>query len=153
MLKGKTVVVTASTTSEELLRKMNTAKNMGMNIISANDHGESFMKVETSRAVAFMVDDILLYGERMKAKHPEDYVVVGTPQSFEAYGCMLRKDDPQFTKVCRRRFLKVVTSGEAMKIYIKWFLSPIPPKGLNLNFPISKELAEDFKHPNDKAFQ
>ncbi len=152
-LKGKTVVVSAGTTSEELLRKMNTTKNMRMNIISASDHGQSFMTLETGRAVAFMVDDVLLYGERMKAKHPEDFVVVGTPQSYEAYGCMFRKDDPQFKKFVDDVFAKVMTSGEAMKIYHKWFLSPIPPKGSTMNFPISKELADTYKHPNDKAFQ
>jgi glutamate/aspartate transport system substrate-binding protein len=152
-LKGKTVVVTAGTTSEELLGKMNTAQSMKMNIISASEHGQSFMNLETGRAVAFMVDDILLYGERMKAKHPEDYVVVGTPQSFEAYGCMLRKDDPQFKTFVDGVISKIETSGEAMKIYQKWFQSPIPPKGLNLNFPISKEVADTYKHPNDKAFQ
>jgi glutamate/aspartate transport system substrate-binding protein len=152
-LKGKTVVVTAGTTSEELLGKMNTAQNMKMNIISASEHGQSFMNLETGRAVAFMVDDILLYGERMKAKHPEDYVVVGTPQSFEAYGCMLRKDDPQFKTFVDGVISKIETSGEAMKIYQKWFQAPIPPKGLNLNFPISKEVSDTYKHPNDKAFQ
>ena len=152
-LKGKTVVVTAGTTSEELLGKMNTTQNMKMNIISASEHGQSFMNLETGRAVAFMVDDILLYGERMKAKHPEDYVVVGTPQSFEAYGCMLRKDDPEFKKFVDGVVSKTMLSGEAMKIYQKWFQTPIPPKGLNLNFPISKEVADTYKHPNDKAFQ
>jgi glutamate/aspartate transport system substrate-binding protein len=152
-LKGKTVVVSAGTTSEEILRKMNTAKNMGMNIISASDHSQSFMTLETGRAVAFMVDDVLLYGERMKAKHPEEFVVVGTPQSYEAYGCMFRKDDPQFKKFVDNVISKAMLSGEAMKIYQKWLLSPIPPKGLNMNFPMSKELTETYKHPNDKAYQ
>lgn len=152
-LKGKTVVVTAGTTSEELLRKMNQEKQMNMNIISAKDHGESFLMVETGRAVAFMVDDVLLAGERMKAKHPDDFVIVGTPQSKEAYGCMFRKDDPQFKKVVDTTFSNVMKSGEAMKIYAKWFESPIPPKNLNMNFPISKDLVEDFKNPNDTPYQ
>lgn len=112
-LAGKNVVTTAGTTSERLLRKMNEDKQMKMNIISAKDHGESFLTLETGRAVAFMMDDALLYGEMAKAKRPSDWVVVGTPQSYEAYGCMLRKDDPAFKKVVDNALAKVMTSGEA----------------------------------------
>lgn len=151
-LAGKNVVTTAGTTSERLLRKMNEDKKMNMNIISAKDHGESFLTVETGRAVAFMMDDALLFGERAKAKKADDWTVVGTPQSFEAYGCMMRKDDPQFKKIVDTTIAKLETSGEAEKIHSKWFLAPIPPKGLNLNFPLSKEMAELYKNPNDKAF-
>ena len=89
----------------------------------------------------------------MKSRKPDDWAIVGTPQSHEAYGCMMRKDDPQFKKFVDDTFAKVMTSGEADKIYKKWFLSPVPPKGANLNFPMPPELAEDFKHPNDKAYQ
>lgn len=152
-LKGKTLVTNAGSTSEVLLRKMNVEKNMGMSIISAKDHAESFLTLETGRAAAFMMDDVLLYGDRMTAKHPEDWVVVGTPQTFEAYGCMLRKDDPQFKKFVDTVFTKTLTSGEAMGFYKKWLESPIPPKGLNMNFPMSPAVVEAFKHPNDKALQ
>ena len=152
-LKGKTVVTNAGSTSEVLLRKMNVDKNMGMNIVSAKDHAESFLILETVRAVAFMIDDVLLYGDRMIAKHPQDWVVVGTPQSFEAYGCMLRKDDAQFKQFVDKVFTQLMKSGEAAKIYKKWMQSPIPPKGLNMEFPMTPEVAEAFKHPNDKALQ
>ncbi|MBL8398066.1 MAG: glutamate/aspartate ABC transporter substrate-binding protein [Candidatus Accumulibacter sp.] len=151
-LAGKNVVTTAGTTSERLLRKMNEDRKMGMNVISAKDHGESFLTLETGRAVAFMMDDALLYGEMAKAKRASDWVVVGTPQSFEAYGCMLRKDDPAFKKVVDNALAKAMTSGEAEKIYAKWFLQPIPPKGLNLNFPLSEAVKKLYKSPNDKAF-
>ena len=97
-LAGKTVVTTAGTTSERLIRKMNEDKKTGMNIISAKDHAESFLILESGRASAFMMDDALLYGERAKSKNPDELVVVGTPQSFEAYGCMMRRDDPQFKR-------------------------------------------------------
>ncbi|SAK39971.1 ABC amino acid transporter, periplasmic ligand binding protein [Caballeronia hypogeia] len=150
-LKGKTVVTTAGTTSERLLRKMNQDKNMGMNIISAKDHGDSFLTLSTGRAVAFMMDDALLAGERAKSNNPGDFVIVGTPQSHEAYGCMIRKNDPEFKKVVDDAIAKVETSGEADKIYKKWFESPIPPKGLNLNFPESDDMKALFKSPNDKA--
>ncbi len=152
-LAGKNVVTTAGTTSERLLRKMNEDKQMKMNVISAKDHGEAFLTLETGRAVAFMMDDALLYGETAKAKRPADWVVVGTPQSFEAYGCMLRKDDPAFKKVVDGALAKVMTSGEAEKIYARWFLQPIPPKGLNLNFPLSTAMRNLYKAPNDKAFE
>jgi glutamate/aspartate transport system substrate-binding protein len=150
-LKGKTVVTTAGTTSERLLRKMNQDKNLGMNIISAKDHGESFMTLSTGRAVAFMMDDALLAGERAKSNNPGDFVIVGTPQSREAYGCMLRKNDPEFKKVADDAIAKVEMSSEADAIYKKWFESPIPPKGLNLNFPESDDMKALFKSPNDKA--
>ncbi|MDP3540237.1 MAG: glutamate/aspartate ABC transporter substrate-binding protein [Azonexus sp.] len=152
-LAGKNVVTTAGTTSERLIRKMNEDKKMGMSIISAKDHGESFLTLETGRAVAFMMDDALLFGEMAKAKRASDWAVVGTPQSKEAYGCMVRKDDPGFKKVVDAALTKVMTSGEAEKIYAKWFMAPIPPKGLNLSMPLSDEMKELYKAPNDKAFE
>jgi len=152
-LAGKNVVTTAGTTSERLIRKMNEEKKMGMNVISAKDHGEAFLTLETGRAVAFMMDDALLYGEMAKAKKPGDWTVVGTAQSEEAYGCMLRKGDTEFKKVVDAALTKAMTSGEAEKIYSKWFLNPIPPKGLNLNMPLSAEMKALYKAPNDKAFE
>ena len=151
-LAGRNVVTTAGTTSERLLRKMNEEKKLGMNIISAKDHGESFLTLETGRAVAFMMDDALLYGELAKAKKPGDWAVVGTPQSREAYGCMLPKDDAAFKKVVDGAIARVMSGGEADKLYAKWFMSPVPPKGLNLNFPLSDDMKALYKNPNDKAF-
>ncbi|MGB4064982.1 MAG: glutamate/aspartate ABC transporter substrate-binding protein [Azonexus sp.] len=152
-LAGKNVVTTAGTTSERLIRKMNEDKKLGMNIISAKDHGESFLTLETGRAVAFMMDDALLYGEMAKARKPGDWIVTGTAQSKEAYGCMVRKDDPGFKKVVDAALTKAMTTGDAEKIYNKWFMNPIPPKGLNLNMPLSEEMKAAFKAPNDKAFE
>ncbi len=151
-LAGKAVVTTAGTTSERRLRKMDADKKMNMRIISAKDHGESFLMLETGRALAFMLDDVLLYGEIAKAKRPGDWMVTGTPQSREAYGCMLRKDDAAFKKVVDTAIAQVQTSGTAEALYRKWFLSPIPPKGLNLNFPMSAEVRALFKQPNDRAY-
>jgi len=151
-LAGKNVVTTAGTTSERLLRKYNDDKKLGMNIISAKDHGESFLTLETGRAVAFMMDDALLYGELAKAKKPGDWMVVGTPMSREAYGCMLPKDDVAFKKVVDGAIARLMASGEIEKIYAKWFMNPIPPKGLNLDFPLSDDMKALYKAPNDKAF-
>ena len=150
-LKGKNVVTTAGTTSERLLKAMNADQQMSMNIISAKDHGESFLMLESSRAVAFMMDDALLYGEMAKAKKPADWAVVGTPQSFEIYGCMLRKGDLAFKQVVDRAISSTFSSGDIHAIYATWFQQPVPPKGLTLNFPMSAELQKLIANPTDKA--
>ncbi|WP_413723692.1 amino acid ABC transporter substrate-binding protein [Sodalis sp. RH16] len=150
-LAGKTVVVTAGTTSEVLINKLNDEKHMNMRIIATKDHGDSFRTLETGRAVAFMLDDALLAGERAKSKNPSQWDIVGTPQSKEAYGCMLRKDDPQFKKLMDDTIVSIQTSGQAAKWYDTWFKQPIPPKNLNMNFEMSDDVKQLFKTPNDKA--
>jgi len=150
-LKGKTVVVTSGTTSEVLLHKLNDEQKLDLRIISAKDHGDSFRTLETGRAVAFMMDDALLAGERAKAKKPDNWEILGTPQSKEAYGCMLRKDDPQFKALVDETIAKAQTSGQAEKWFDTWFKQPIPPKNLNMNFELSDDMKALFKTPNDKA--
>ncbi|TNL08596.1 glutamate/aspartate ABC transporter substrate-binding protein [Kosakonia cowanii] len=150
-LKGKAVVVTSGTTSEILLNKLNDEKKMDMRIISAKDHGDSFRTLESGRAVAFMMDDALLAGERAKAKKQDNWEIVGTPQSKEAYGCMLRKNDPEFKKLMDETIAQYQTSGAAEKSFTKWFKNPIPPKNMNLNFDLSDDMKALFKDPNDKA--
>ncbi|CAG2155348.1 glutamate/aspartate ABC transporter substrate-binding protein [Cupriavidus numazuensis] len=150
-LKGKNVVTTAGTTSERLLRKMNDEQHLGMHIISTKDHGQSFLTLESGRAVAFMMDDALLYGERAKAREPSEWTVVAKPASREAYGCMIRKDDPQFKALADGVIAGLMKSGEIKHMYTKWFLQPVPPKGLNLDFPLSDDMKSLFAHPNDEA--
>ncbi len=150
-LKGKTVVVTSGTTSEVLINKLNDEKKLGLKIISTKDHGDSFRTLETGRAAAFMLDDALLAGERAKAKQPDDWVILGTPQSKEAYGCMLRKDDPQFKKLIDDTVVQAESSGQAATWFETWFKKPIPPKNLNMNFDLSDDMKTLFKAPNDKA--
>ena len=149
-LKGKNVVTTAGGTSERLLRAMNAEKQMGMNIISGKDIGESFQMLESGRAVAFMQDDALLAGERAKARNPGEWAVTGTAQSQDMYGCMMRKGDEPFKKVVDNTIRAIFSSGDINAIYDKWFNQPIPPKGLNLNFPMSPELKELIANPVDK---
>jgi glutamate/aspartate transport system substrate-binding protein len=149
-LKGKNVVTTAGTTSERIIKAMNADKQMGMNVISAKDHGESFQMLESGRAVAFMMDDALLAGEMAKAKKPDDWAVTGTAQSYEIYGCMVRKGDEAFKKAVDDAIVATYKSGEINTIYNKWFQSPIPPKGLNLQFPMSDELKKLIAEPTDK---
>src|SRR5437588_12006758 len=152
-LAGKNAVVSAGTTSERLLRKLNEEKKLNIKITSAKDHGESFLILESGRAAAFMLDDVLLYGELAKAPRRDDWIVTGTPQSREAYGCSMRKGDAKFKALVDRTVARIETSGEAEKIYAKWFLNPIPPRNLNLNFPLSEEMKALFKSPNDKALE
>ena len=148
-LKGKTLVTTAGTTSERYIRQYNDEKKLDLNIISAKDHGEAFLMLENGRADAFMMDDVLLAGEKAKAKNPDEWVIVGTPQSFEIYGCMMRKDDPEFKAVVDEALANVYKSGEINSIYNKWFLNPIPPKNVNLNFEMSDSLKALIANPHD----
>ncbi|WP_201616548.1 glutamate/aspartate ABC transporter substrate-binding protein [Psychrobacter urativorans] len=148
-LKGKALVTTAGTTSERYIRQYNDEKQMGTSIISAKDHGEGFLMLESGRADAFMMDDVLLAGEKAKAKNPDEWVIVGEPQSFEIYGCMMRKDDPEFKAVVDEALANVFSSGEINSIYDKWFLSPIPPKNVNLNFEMSDNLKALIANPHD----
>ncbi len=148
-LKGKTVVFTQGTTNERAMKAYNDAKNLGINFIPSKDHAESFLSVDTGRAVAFPMDDIILYGLKASAKNPDDFVVLGEFLSDDPYGIMLRKDDAEFKKLVDGVVSGLYKSGEINKIYTKWFLAKIPPKGINLNFPMSDSLKEAIKNPND----
>jgi glutamate/aspartate transport system substrate-binding protein len=149
-LKGKTVVSTAGTTNIKQLTEANVEKKLGANIIPAKDHAEAFLMVETDRAVAFVMDDILLASLVAGSKNPSDYVISKDAFSKpEPYGIMLRKDDAPFKKVVDAATAALYTSGEGQKIYDKWFMSKIPPKGLNLNTPISDGLKHEFAKPSD----
>ena len=148
-LKDKTLVTTAGTTSERYIRQYNDDKKMNTNIISAKDHGEGFLMLENGRADAFMMDDVLLAGDNAKAKNPDDWVIVGTRQSFEIYGCMMRKDDPEFKAVVDEALANVFKSGEINAIYDKWFMNPIPPKNVNLKFEMSDNLKALIANPHD----
>jgi len=146
-LKGKTVVSTAGTTNLKWLTEENGKQNFGMNILTAKDHAEAFLMVETDRAAAFFMDDILLASLVAGAKAPADYVISSEAYSVEPYGIMLRKDDPAFQKVADDATAKLYTSGAIVPIYEKWFLKPIPPKNINLNLPASPQLKNEFAKP------
>ncbi|MFP1741921.1 glutamate/aspartate ABC transporter substrate-binding protein [Lonsdalea quercina] len=148
-LAGKPVVTTAGTTNEILLNQLNDKNAMKMRIISAKDHSDAFRTLESGRAVAFYMDDPLLAGERAKAKRPDQWVIVGTPQSHEAYGCMLRKGDPAFKQLMDSTIAQAQTQGEAEKWYQRWFTQPIPPKNINMNFEMSEDMKALFKAPNE----
>jgi glutamate/aspartate transport system substrate-binding protein len=149
-LKGKSVVSTGGTTNIKQLNEANAARNLGINIITAKDHAEAFLMVETDRAAAFVMDDILLASLVAGSKDPAAYVISTDAFSKpEPYGIMLRKDDLPFKKVVDAATAVVYTSGEGQKLYDKWFTQKIPPKGLNLNTPIGPELKHEFAKPSD----
>jgi glutamate/aspartate transport system substrate-binding protein len=149
-LKGKPVVSTSGTTNIKQLTEANAARNLDINIIPAKEHAESFLMVETDRAVAAVLDDILLASFVAGSKDPDAYVISKDAFSKpEPYGIMLRKDDPAFKKVADAATAALYTSGEGLRLYDKWFMQKIPPKALNLNAPISPELKREFAVPSD----
>ena len=150
-LRGKTVVSTAGTTNLKQITALNSTQNLGMSIISANGHAEAFLMVETDRAAAFFMDDILLYGLVASSKAPGDYVISDEAYSTEPYGIMLRKGDAAFKKVVDAAMVNVYRSGEIQSIYEKWFQKPIPPKGVNLNVPMSPALKKVLAAPTDSG--
>jgi glutamate/aspartate transport system substrate-binding protein len=150
-LKGKTIVSTAGTTNIKQMTEINAAKGMGMNIISANGHPEAFQMVETGRAVAFVMDDILLYGLVAQSRAPGDYVISAEALSVEPYGIMLRRDDPAFKKVVDNAMIQTYKSGAINAIYEKWFLKPIPPRNVNLNLPMSAQFKKVIANPTDSG--
>ena len=152
-MQNRVLAVTSGTTSEKMAFQMNDEKKLNMEIISMPDHGDSFRAVESGRADAFFIDDALLAGERAKARAPGDWIIVGTPQSFESYGCMIRKGDEKFLKLVNDTIAGAQLSGKALESYNKWFLNPIPPRGMNMNFELSDANKELFSSPNAKAFQ
>jgi glutamate/aspartate transport system substrate-binding protein len=149
-LKGKSVVSTSGTTNIKQLTEANAARNLGVNIIPAKDHAEAFLMVETDRAVAFVMDDILLASLVAGSKDPDGYVISKDAFSKpEPYGIMLRKDDPAFKKVADAATAALYQSPEGTNVYEKWFMAKIPPKGLNLNVPIGPEQKKSFAKPSD----
>lgn len=150
-LKGRSVVTTAGTTSMDILQELNRKRGLDMYILAATDHAESFRMVETDRAYAFAMDDILLYGLVANARHPDDFEISEHALSVEPYALMLRKDDTAFKKVVDDAIVGLFRSGEIETIYRKWFQSPIPPKGINLRVPMSSALRKVIATPTDSG--
>jgi glutamate/aspartate transport system substrate-binding protein len=150
-LRGKTIVSTAGTTNLKQITEIGAQKGLNLNILSAKDHAEAFLMVETGRAVAFVMDDILLYSLVAGSKSPQDYVISADALSVEPYGIMLRREDPAFKKVVDESMIATYRSGAINAIYDKWFLQPIPPKGINLNVPMSESFKKVIANPTDSG--
>lgn len=150
-LKGRPIISTAGTTALKLLAELPISVNQELNIMVGKDHAESFEAVESDRAVAFMMDDILLHGLVANSKSPDDYVISGEALSIEPYAIMLRKNDFLFKKTVDDAIAGLVSSGEIVSIYNRWFMSPIPPKNINLKLPMSAALKSILTKPTDSS--
>ncbi len=150
-LNGKTVSTTSGTTSVALFKKYKRTETADIKSIYGKDHAESFLLLADDRVAAFVMDDVLLAGQIANSRSPADYKILPESLNIEPYGPMLRKDDPQFKKIVDSTLAGLMKSGEMEKIYTKWFTSPIPPKNVNLNFPMSPALKAAFTNPNDKG--
>lgn len=150
-LKGKTVVYTQGSNALGFAKEISDKNNLDLKFIPAHDHGESMLVLESGRAAAFIEDDVLLAAKKADAKDPSAYVFL--PESYNTlyYGLMIAKDDPAFKKVVDDTLKGLMVSGEFTKIYDKWFVGPIPPRGINMGFPMSNDLKERVKSPSDKV--
>ena len=142
-LKGKVVVVTAGTTNEQVMKRLNEKFQMGANLISARDHEESYSLVVDGKADAFATDDILLYGLIAHHNAQRDLIVVGDFLSYDPYGIMFRKDDPQLNQVVVSTFQQLAESRDLVLNYDKWFVRKTPT-GERINLPIGPQLEEIF---------
>ncbi len=149
-LAGKPVAVTTGTTSFKLLRKLNLERDLQMTLVAGRDHADSFLLVDAGRAAAFVMDDILLYGQVLNAKRPQQWQVVGEPLQVEPYACMLRRGDPAFKQVVDEALVALMASGEFERIYDKWFMTPIPPRGRSLSLPMSPQLRANLRAHSDR---
>jgi glutamate/aspartate transport system substrate-binding protein len=152
-LAGRNVVVSAGTTSEIALRKLNAARGLGIRIVAARDHGDAFVALEFGKVVAFMSDDAILFGELSKAKSPNEWHVVGRPLTKEVYACGLRKGDAAFKALADRTIATMMRDGTMHELYARWFRSPIPPRKVNLGVPLDEALSALFAAPNDLPLQ
>ena len=150
-LQGKTVVTTTGTTSFRLLREADRGRNLEVTNLAGKDHSDSFLLVESGRAQAFVLDDILLAGQMANARNPKDFIITGESLRTENQALMFRKDDPAMKALVDRVVGGMMKSGEMEKLYNQWFMSPIPPKNININYPLNAETKEGFANPSSKG--
>jgi len=143
-LRDKTVVVTAGTTNEEAVRAISDKQHLGIKFLVGKDHAESFALLKEGKADAFATDDVLLYGLVAQSGSSDQYHVVGEYLSYDPYGLMYRKDDPDFAEVVDRTFSRLARSRELVQLYNKWFQQRLPT-GETLDLPMSPELEEIFR--------
>jgi glutamate/aspartate transport system substrate-binding protein len=149
-LTSKMVATTAGSTNDKVIRKYSDEKKLDMQFVSGADYAAAFQLVEDNKAVAFALDDILLFGLRANSANPASLDIVGSALQVEPYGCMVRKGDPEFKKLVDDTIAGLMKSGEFAKMYAKWFESPIPPKGVALNMPMSSQLKANLTALSDQ---
>ena len=149
-LRGRPVVSTTGTSNHRLMRRLDKEQSLGIDLLSAKDPAESALMVATGRADAYAMDDVILYFLRASSLRPADWEVVGETVQVEPYAAMLRKDDPAFKKLVDGTIARLMRTGEFQQLYRKWFEQPIPPKGLNLNYPMGAELKANLTVQSDQ---
>ena len=149
--KGKTIVSTAGTSNIRWATAANEEQKLGMSIIPTKDHAEAFLTVENGRALAFFMDDILLAGLVATSRNPDDWMISEEAYTIEPYAIMQPKNDPEFKKAVDDAIIGMMKDGQIETLYKKWFESPIPPKNVNLNLPMSGSLKRALAEPSDSA--
>ena len=149
-LAGKSVASTTGTTNAQVIRKYSADNGLNMQLSLAKDHADAMLLVDAERAVAFAMDDILLFGLMATAKNPDEWEVVGDSLQVEPYACMLRRDDPRFKELVDGVIAGMMKSGEFERLYTRWFMSPIPPNNINLRLPMGQQLRDNLKNLSDK---
>jgi glutamate/aspartate transport system substrate-binding protein len=152
-LNGKTIATTTGTTSVQLLRKNKRAQGMEFKELDGKDHSDSFLLLESGRADAFVMDGQILAGLISKSKNPADFRIVGEPLSVEPIAIMYRKDDPAFKKAVDDSVRALAKSGEAAKLYDKWFIQPIPPANTKVGLAPSDATKAAWANPTDKPLE
>jgi len=147
--KGKTVVSTSGTSNLKWLTQTNADQKLGMRIIPAKDHSEAFLTVANGRATAFFMDDILLAGLVANSQNASDWMISEKAYTIEPYGMIEPKGDPQFKTAVDNAVKAMMKDGKIDELYKKWFTSPIPPKNINLNWPMTPELKKVIANPTD----
>src|SRR3954451_21968597 len=147
-LQGKTVVVTSGTTNEQAMHNLDKKFALGLNIVAAADHEQSYQPLVDGKADAFATDDILLYGLIARHKAQDKFKVTGEYLSYDPYGIMFRKGEPQLSAVVERAFRKLGSNRDLIPLYNKWFVARLPT-GEKLNVSISPQLEEAFKAMDD----
>jgi glutamate/aspartate transport system substrate-binding protein len=152
-LDGRTVSTVAGSTNEKVLRRYAEERRLGVKVLPAKDYGETLQQLDGGQAAAIALDDILLYGLRANAPRPDAWAIVGDTLQVEPYGCMVRRDDPEFKRLVDGTIARLMRSGEFARLYAKWFESPIPPKGANLRMPMSPQLRANLRELSDRPAQ
>ena len=148
-LKGKTVVITSGTNTVKRIRDLNTARNLGMTMIFGKDFSDSMLLLSSGRASAFFEDDILLTGQAASQQNPDEYALSTESYSADPYALMMRRDDPDFKRLVDDTLVGIYRSGEINRIYDRWFMKPIPPRNVTLNFPMGAALKRVIAQPTD----
>ncbi len=146
----KKVSSTTGTTNAQVIRKYSKDNNLDFDIVLGKDHDDAMLLVDAGRADAFAMDDLLLFGLKSNARNPAEWDVVGDALQVEPYACMMRKDDQQLQKLVNGVIGGMMKSGEFEKLYAKWFMSPIPPKGQVIGLPMSQDLKDNLTAQSDK---